>query len=108
MKRSEEKFDQISYLLSQEDSDVSSGKMMSSPGIKYKSKVIALYHNNEMVFRVGKNIDLDKHGIKHPKYLSPFKSKPQMTGWICLSSTDEKRWEEFSRIALRVMKSEID
>ena len=106
--RSEEKFYRIFDLLSKKGPDISIGKMMSSPGIKYKSKVIAFYHNDEMIFRIGKKIDLTKYGIKNPKYLSPFKSKPPITGWICLSYSDEKRWEEFTEIALDVMRFEID
>lgn len=82
--------------------------MISSPDIKNKSKVITFYHNDEMVFRVGKEIDFKKHGIENPKYLNPFKSKPPMTGWICISYSDEKRWEEFTRFAFEAMKSEID
>ena len=107
MNRSEEKFYQISDLLSHEEPGISIGKMMSSPGIKYKSKVIAFYYNDEMIVRMGKGINLKKLGIENPKYLSPFKTKPPMTGWICISYSDEKRWEEFTRIALEVMKSEI-
>ena len=108
MNRSEEKFYRISDLFSQKEPDISIGKMMSSPGIKYKSKVIAFYHDDEMIFRVGKKFNPNKHDIKNPKFLNPFKNKPPMTGWICLSYADEKRWDEFTKIALNVMRSEID
>ena len=108
MKSAKDKFYQIFYHLSQNDPDISIGKMMSSPGIKYKSKVIAFYHNDEMIFRVGKKIDLKKHGIINPKFLSPFKTKPPMKGWISLTYSDENRWEEFTEISLDVMRSEID
>lgn len=104
----EEKFYQIFDLLSKKEPDISIGKMMSSPGIKYKSKVIAFYHDDEMIFRIGKRIDLTKHGIKNPRYLSPFKSKSSMTGWICLSFSYEKRWDEFAATAIDLMISEID
>ncbi len=76
--RANEKFYRIFDLLSKKEPDISIGKMMSSPG------------------------------IKNPEYLSPFKSKPPMTGWICLSYSDEKKWDEFAEIALDVMRSEID
>lgn len=82
--------------------------MMSSPGIKYKDKVIAFYHKDEMVFRIGNEADLVKLGIPKPKFLSPFKSKPPMTGWICLGYGERSKWEKISRVALVVMKSEID
>ncbi len=84
------------------------GKMMSSPGITYKNKVIAFYHKDEIVFRVGKEADLAKLGIPKPKFLSPFKSKPPMTGWICLGYDERSKWEKIGRFALAVMKSEID
>lgn len=106
--RTEEKFHRVFDLLSKKEPDISIGKMMSFPDIKYKFKVIAFYHDNEMIFRIGKRIDLTEHGINNPKYLSPFRSKPPMTGWICLSYADEKRWDEFAEIALDLMRSEID
>ena len=82
--RSENRFFEIASILSGEDKNINLGNMMSSPGVKYKNKVIAFYHKEEMVFRIGKDADLVKLGIPKPKFLSPFKSKPPMTGWICL------------------------
>ena len=82
--------------------------MKYSTGIQYKSKVIAFYHQDEMVIRLGKSADLESLGIKNPKFLNPFKNKPPMTGWVRFSYDDHERWEEFARIALDVMKYEID
>ncbi len=108
MNKSETRFFEIANILSGEDSHISTGKMMSSPGIKYKTKVIAFYHQDEMVIRLGKGTDLEALGIKNPKFLNPFKHKPPMTGWVCFSYDDHERWEEFARIALDVMIDEID
>lgn len=106
--KAENRFFEIARILSREDKKITLGNMMSSPGIKYKNKVIAFYHKDEMVFRVGKEADLVKLGIAKPKFLSPFKSKPPMTGWICLGYAERSNWEKISRVALSVMKSEID
>ena len=106
--KSENRFFEIASMLSGEDKKITLGNMMSSPGIKYKNKVIAFYHRDEMVFRVGKGADFVKLGIRKPKFLSPFKSKPPMTGWICLGYGERVIWEKISRAALDVMKSEID
>ena len=106
--KSENRFFEIASMLSGEDKNIISGNMMSSPGIKYKNKVIAFYHREEMIFRVGKDANLVKLGIRKPKFLSPFKSKPPMTGWICLGYGERSKWEKISRVALDVMKSEID
>ena len=106
--KSENRFFEIASLLSGEDKKITLGNMMSSPGIKYKNKVIAFYHRDEMVFRIGKGADFVKLGIRKTKFLSPFKSKPQMTGWICLGYGERVIWEKISRAALDVMKSEID
>ena len=105
---SENRFFEIANILSGEDKKITIGNMMSSPGIKYKNKVIAFYHKDEMVFRVGKEADLAELGITKPKFLSPFKSKPPMTGWICLGYGERSKWDKISRFALAVMKSEID
>ena len=39
------------------------GKMMSSPGLKYKNKVFAFYFNEEMTFRLGKNYNLKTQNV---------------------------------------------
>lgn len=106
--KAENRFFEIASILSGEDKKIAIGNMMSSPGIKYKNKVIAFYHKDEMVIRVGKNADIAELGITNPKFLSPFKSKPPMTGWICLSYGERSKWKKISRVALAVMKSEID
>lgn len=105
---SENRFFEIASILSGEDKNIITGNMMSSPGIKYKNKVIAFYHQNEMVIRLGKGADLKSLKINNPKFLNPFKHKPPMTGWICFSYKDHERWEKLCRVALDVMKSEID
>ena len=106
--RSENRFFEIASIFSGENKDITTGNMMSSPGIKYKDKVIAFYYNDEMVIRLGKSADHKSLGINNPKFLNPFKHKPPMTGWVCFSSNDIGRWEKLTHVALETMKNEID
>ena len=46
-------FKSIAVMLASENSDIVEGKMMSSPGIKYKNKVFAFYYNEKMIFPAG-------------------------------------------------------
>ncbi|MFC2103316.1 hypothetical protein ACFLSS_02690 [Bacteroidota bacterium] len=55
MSKEEKLFYSISDKMIAENNDITIGKMMSSPGIKYKNKVFAFYYNNRMVFRLAKN-----------------------------------------------------
>ena len=55
MDKEEDLFNKIVEKLSKKHNFVSKGKMMSSPGIKYKTKVFAFYYNKEMVFRLGRD-----------------------------------------------------
>ena len=73
MSQPEELFNSIVRKLSYADPDIHLGKMMSSPGLKYKDKVFAFYHKESMGFRLGPNFNIEKMGIKNAKPLSPFK-----------------------------------
>ena len=84
------------------------GKMMSSPGLKYKNKVFAFYYNREMTFRLGKGFDLNKLGINKFSLLSPFKNKPPLAAWFNIPYEFRKHWEELAEIALSKLKEEID
>jgi hypothetical protein len=83
------------------------GKMMSSPGLKYKNKVFAFYHKQEMTFRLGKGFDITSLGIEKYSLLSPFKNKPPLAAWFNISCEYQNRWEELAVLALNKIKEEI-
>jgi hypothetical protein len=50
MDKEEKLFREITGVLAGSEADVEEGRMMSSPGIKYRNKVFAFYHNREMIW----------------------------------------------------------
>ncbi len=84
--------------------DVAIGKMMTSPGIRYQTKNYAFYHEERMCFKLGKNYDIEIHGITEWSYLSPFKTKPAMTAWYYVSYIHADTWKPLAIIALDKMK----
>ena len=84
------------------------GKMMSSPGIKYKNKVFAFFYNEEMVFRLGKKYDPLEDSIENFDLLNPFKNKPPLAGWFVIPNEYQKKWEALSKKALKKIQSELD
>ncbi len=100
-------FESITASLSASDNAVNPGKMMSAEGIKYKTKVFAFYHDGQMVFRMGKQFQPEQHGIKQYGYLSPFKNKPPMKGWLEVPPMYKDQWSHLAAMALEKMKAEI-
>ncbi len=93
-------FHQIAKLLTDQDPQVEIGKMMSSPGIKYRDKVFAFYHNEMMGFLPGPNFDPIKAGVLNAKPLSPFKTKPPLKGWFLIRKEESNQWEYLATRAL--------
>lgn len=91
MDTSEKLFYSIAEKLSMENDNVSLGKMMSSPGIKYKDKVFVFYFKQQMVFKLGKEFDPPSIGINNFSLLNPFKTKPPLAGWFEIPSDYENR-----------------
>ncbi len=104
MDKEEKLFFEIAEDLANNNDDVSIGKMMSSPGIKFKTKVFAFYYNKEMVFKLGKEFDPAIFEIEKFSFLSPFKNKPPMKGWFQITWEDNGRWEALAEEALKTMK----
>lgn len=75
---------------------VSPGKMMSSPAIRYKTKVFAFYHNNEMIFRMGKDFDPSTFKLRKYSILNPFKKKAPLYGWFQVPIIESKKWEKLA------------
>ena len=105
MDTSEKLFYTIGENLSKEYNDVSIGKMMSSPGIKYKDKVFAFYYKEQMVFKLGRDFDLPSIGINNFSLLSPFKTKAPLADWFEIPLEYDNRWEELARTAMKNMMS---
>ena len=103
MNKSEKLFYSIGEKLSVGSMDVSMGKMMSSPGIKYKDKVFAFYYKDQMVFRLGRDFDPESIGITNFSLLSPFKTKPPLQDWFEIPFEYEERWEELARTAMKTL-----
>ncbi|MCB0608068.1 MAG: hypothetical protein H6562_13550 [Lewinellaceae bacterium] len=79
---------------------VTLGKMMSSPGLKYSDKVFAFYHKETMGFRLGKQFDPEKFGLKTAHLLNPFKNKPPIQGWFIVEAAESEFWEPLAEMAL--------
>lgn len=86
---------------------VEDGKMMSSPAVIYRGKVFAFYHQQEMIFRLGKDFDPAAQGIDHWEWLNPFKNKPPMTAWFRIPLAHEDRRDALAQQALTVMADEM-
>ena len=107
MEKEEALFTIIGDKLIKKHNGIVQGKMMSAPGLKYKNKVFAFYYNQEMTFRLGKDYDLESHGINKYSLLSPFKNKPPLAAWFNIPYDYEAQWEELAEIALDKLKAEI-
>jgi hypothetical protein len=59
-----------------------------------------------MGFRLGKEFDADAAGLVDWRYLSPFKTKPPIKGWIWVRPAQSERWSELAEQALALMKAE--
>ncbi len=98
----EEKFHSVATNL-EKHQGVEMGKMMSAPGIRYNGKNFAFYHQSEMVFRLGRNWKPEESGIRNWSHLSPFKNKPAMVDWFCITENDSDLWPELAAMALSRM-----
>jgi hypothetical protein len=87
------------------DPDVHLGKMMSSPGLKFKDKVFAFYQKETMGFRLGPNFNAEKMGVKNAKPLSPFKKKPPLKGWYIIEKYESNSWDVLAEMALEFTKT---
>ena len=95
----EEKFHAILNDL-EKHAGVDSGKMMSAPGIRFRNKNFAFFHKNEMVFRLGRDWNPSDAGIRNWSHFSPFKNKPPMVDWFCITDKDADLWSELATKAL--------
>jgi hypothetical protein len=106
MDTSERHFQAIAEKLAAECQDVITGKMMSSPGIRYHNKVFAFYYKDDMVFRLGRDFDPKTVGIHDYCLLSPFKTKPPLVDWFEILPSHIQQWEQLARLALQRMREQ--
>jgi hypothetical protein len=104
MHTAEKQFQLIAEKLCAEDGSVTTGKMMSSPGIRYQDKVFAFYYRETMVFRLGRAFDPTTIGVHDYQLLSPFKTKPPLVDWFEVMPTHLQQWEALARLALERMR----
>lgn len=100
------KFEEIAKHLSMEYKSVGIGKMMSSDGIRYKTKFFAFYYDNSMVFRLGKDAKPKKLGVKKFKLLNPFKTKAPLKNWFVVPYSENKHWEKLAIFAMNALITE--
>jgi len=88
--------------------NVELGKMMSSPGIRYKKKNYAYFQNEKVGFKLGKDFDIDAYNISSWEYLSPFKTKPSLKTWYIIEYENEHVWDKFADLAYDYIRIEVD
>ena len=107
MSTAEQQVSAIAEQLAAESQEITTGKMMSSPGIRYRNKVIAFFYHEAMVFKLGRAFDPGTFGLHDYQLLSPYKTRPPLRDWFEVSATHSDRWEELARLALRRMREEL-
>lgn len=98
----------IAARLENDREDVTQGKMMSRPGVKYKGKVFAFFRKGQMVFKLGHDYDPKEDGIENWSYLNPFKNKPPMKGWYQIPFSHRDAWPGLAEKALATVAAEVD
>ena len=93
------KFKEIADFFVNDFPDVEHGKMMSAEAIVIQKKVIAFYYKSEMCFRLGKDFEIESLKPSSWHYLNPFKNKPPMIAWFCISDKDIQLWDNLCQKA---------
>lgn len=100
-------FRAVADALAHKHPEITWGKMMSSPGIRYGDKFFAFYYKQGVVFRFGRDFAPESVGVTNYTLLSPFKTKPPLRDWFCITADDQDRWGELAHIAMQKMAVEI-
>ncbi len=87
---------------------VAPGRMMSSPGLRYKNKVFAFYHDGHMVFRLGRAFQPESMGLKNWTLLNPFKNKAPLADWFQVPFSEQEKWQALSEKALAAMQIKLE
>lgn len=101
-------FNRVLEKLAKKHKNVKPGKMMSAPGIKFKDKVFAFYYDKDMIFRLGKDADPKKLGVKKYHLLNPFKNKAPMKNWFVVPYSEGKNWQKLAEYSLKVITKPLN
>jgi hypothetical protein len=82
---------------------VEPGRMMSSPALTVGGKVFCFFNGEQMVFKLGKEADRSRPELDGASYLSPFKTKPPMTAWLCVPFQSRDQWSRLAEEARSVV-----
>ena len=100
MDKGEKLFNKLVDQFTSEYENVTFGKMMSSPAIKYNGKVFAFFYNGQMTYKLGEEFNPASMGLTNVDILNPFKRKGPLKGWFVVGYNDNKKWEELTNLAL--------
>ena len=79
------------------------GRMMASPALTTGGKVFCFFDGEQMVFKLGKNVERARPELAGASYLSPFKTKPPMTAWLCVPFESIEGWSSLAEEARGVV-----
>ena len=85
------------------------GEMMNNPGLKCKGRNFAVFlvEQDKVVFRVGKEFDVDAVGLTTWSHFNPSADKPPMTDWVVVEFADKDKWVGLLEQSLTVIRAEI-
>ncbi len=100
------KFEKIRNSLCATNSNVTEGKMMSSPAIRCNNKVFAFFsRKKKMVFKLGREFPRNEHNFELQEF-SPFKTKKALSGWFEVDYEDHQNWKPLAQKALQLIKKD--
>jgi hypothetical protein len=100
VERAVAEFQAIAERLAAEVEGVASGRMMSSPGMRYGEKYFAFFQQGSVVFRLGRGYDLAAHGVTDYHLLAPYKTRPPLADWFVVPPAHLDAWDALARAAL--------
>lgn len=100
----EDKFKTVASGLEQHQG-VSLSKITPSPELHYNGKSFAFFHQDEMVFRLGKEWNPEEDGILKWKNISPLNKDEPLNDWFSITAKDADLWPILATQALSRMIS---
>jgi hypothetical protein len=105
METAEKLFNQIVEKYTHEYKNVTLGKMMSSPALKYNNKVFVFFYEQQMIFKLGEEFDPGSFGLSNVKLLNPFKTKGPLRGWFVVGYNNHSEWDKLTKLAYEKMST---
>ncbi|WP_373229788.1 hypothetical protein [Cohnella sp.] len=100
MSQSEEKFNEIAAHLNLTD-NAAKGNMFGAKCLKINNKAFAMYHQEEMVFKLPAEDSL--MSMEGVRIFEPMPGRP-MNGWVQVPSRHSMHWEQLSVKALNYVR----